>query len=365
MEDSVAKIGRASCADMILAEIVDRFDSPLSGDGDGENVTIRMVFVERGVEESRILRASRDGIQVVDPDDAVVDATISHDLCELAQLTYGFTGAADAASRRVALRDIDKLASYKKAPVHFFVVQRILEVIDRRGATGLTELAGRYGADKWGIHLYTEHYERHFARLRDRQLTILEIGIGGFADPSAGGSSLRMWRHYFPRAVVHGVDIHDKSPHNELRIQTHCGDQSDASFFTDLVAQVGPFDIIIDDGSHVSEHVLASFRTLFPLMRPGGIYAIEDLQTSYWPRFGGSSLDVNSPQTSMGFLKGLVDGLNHEEFLVDAGREPQPFDADIKTAHFYHNLAILEKGFNREGGGPDWARFGLDSNAPR
>lgn len=51
-----------------------------------------------------------------------------------------------------------------------------------------------------------------------------------------------------------------------------------------------PYDIIIDDGSHMVRHVIASFEALFPYLRRGGLYIIEDLHTSYWKRYGLLSL---------------------------------------------------------------------------
>ena len=69
----------------------------------------------------------------------------------------------------------------------------------------LDRLALLHGADKFGVHAYTPHYHSRFASLRDRELTVLEMGIGGYADPHAGGAS-RMWRDYFPRAQIHGLD---------------------------------------------------------------------------------------------------------------------------------------------------------------
>ena len=82
----------------------------------------------------------------------------------------------------------------------------------------LRRLAQIYGSDKWAVHWYCQHYERHFAGLRTKKLTLLEIGIGGYKDPHAGGRSLRMWRRYFPYAAIFGIDIYDKKPHDESRI---------------------------------------------------------------------------------------------------------------------------------------------------
>ena len=68
---------------------------------------------------------------------------------------------------------------------------------------------------------------------------------------------------------------------------------------------IGAPDIIIDDGSHLNEHVIESFRLLFPSLAPGGLYVVEDTQTSYLESKGGSSRELDSVETSMGLLKRL------------------------------------------------------------
>ncbi len=220
----------------------------------------------------------------------------------------------------------------------------------------LRRLALYFETDKEDGHFYSQHYQRHFAPLKDRPLRILEIGVGGLDDVRAGGNSLRMWKAYFRRSQVVGIDLHDKTFHDEPRIKTLVGDQTDAAFMTALSRDHGPFDIIIDDGSHFVEHVITTFKTMFPLLADGGIYVVEDTQTSYWPKtrglaFGGST-DLNAPHTSMNFLKSLVDGLNHAEYL-DPNYQPTYFDRNIVAMHFYHNLVFVYKGANDEGS--NWA----------
>jgi hypothetical protein len=217
----------------------------------------------------------------------------------------------------------------------------------RQGRATLADLAKKHGTDKWGVHRYAQHYDRFLAHLRDEPINLLEIGVGGYSDPRKGGRSLRMWKEYFPRAKVFGMDIHDKSQLEEDRIRIFRGDQSDPESLRHVAEQIGRMDVIVDDGSHRSPHVITTFETLFPLLEPHGIYAIEDLQSSYWPEFMGSE-DRESPDTSMGMLKRLVDGLNYEEF-VDEDYLPSYTDMFVVAAHFFHNLAILEKGANAEG----------------
>lgn len=211
----------------------------------------------------------------------------------------------------------------------------------------LAELAAGHGTDKWGQHRYAEHYERHLAHLRDEPINLLEIGVGGYTDPAKGGESLRMWKEFFPRAQIYGLDLHDKTALQEERIRIFRADQSRADALRLVVEQIGCLDVVVDDGSHLSPHVRASFDALFPLLHKDGIYAIEDLQTSYWPEWQGSD-DRRDPSTSMGMVKDLLDGLNYEEF-VDEGYEPTYTDLHVTALHAYHNLVFVQKGANSEG----------------
>jgi hypothetical protein len=212
----------------------------------------------------------------------------------------------------------------------------------------LPSLSRIYGTDKWGIHWYAAHYARHFRHLRRKNITLLEIGIGGEENPNDGGGSLRMWRQYFPNAQIVGLDLYDKTPHAEKRIRIYRGDQSDENVLQRIVADVGRPDIVIDDGSHINRHVIKSFEVLFPVLADDGIYVVEDTQTAYWPEFGGSSDNLLHAQTSMRLLKDLVDGLNHEEF-IKPGYVPTYYDEHITAMHFYHNLVFIQKGRNKEG----------------
>lgn len=223
-----------------------------------------------------------------------------------------------------------------------------------RHGKDLSRLARLFGTDKDASHFYTQHYHQHFRALRSKPINLLEIGIGGFDDPKQGGHSLRMWKAYFPHGRINGIDLYEKSSHEEERIRTFAGSQVDEAFLRRVIDEIGTPDIIIDDGSHRSEHVIASFKFLFPLLAPNGIYAVEDLQTSYWGvgsektgDWDGSS-DLQAPHTSMNFLKSLVDCLNYEEFTQEA-YQPSYFDRNIVGVHFYHNLAFFQKGKNAEG----------------
>jgi hypothetical protein len=218
-------------------------------------------------------------------------------------------------------------------------------VVRRLYGSDLPNLALIYGSDKWGDHWYAQHYQTHFRALRNARINLLEIGIGGYEHRDYGGESLRMWKAYFPRAEIFAIDIVDKTHMQEPRIHIYQGSQDDPDLLRRVAADMGRIDIVVDDGSHMNAHVITSFETLFPLLADGGIYAIEDIQTSYWAKFGGSE-DTHHEGTSIAMCKRFADGLNWEEI---PGREPSYYDKNIKSIHFYHNLVFIYKGNNIEG----------------
>jgi hypothetical protein len=204
-----------------------------------------------------------------------------------------------------------------------------------------------FRTDKVSGHKYVMHYEHHLKKFRDKYINLLEIGVGGYNNPKKGGKSLRIWKSYFPKAKIYSIDIFDKKEIQEQRIKIYQGSQIDESLINELVADSGNFDIIIDDGSHINEHVIKSFELLFPHLNLGGIYIIEDTQTSYWPKYGGNNPHESNPHTIMNFFKSLTDSLNHMEFLID-DYKPKYYDKHITSIHFYHNLIIIQKGLNNE-----------------
>jgi demethylmacrocin O-methyltransferase len=153
-------------------------------------------------------------------------------------------------------------------------------------ARNLELLARIYGTDKSSkLHGYTKWYAHHLFPRRNTIRSVLEIGIGGTTSRTgyetvAGGQSLRMWQTYFPNARIVGVDIERKVVTGP-RISVEQGSQDDPAFLADVARRHGPFDLIIDDGSHIGRHVQASFEALFEHVRPGGLYIIEDAPDFY------------------------------------------------------------------------------------
>ena len=197
----------------------------------------------------------------------------------------------------------------------------------------LTKAAIIAGTDKFGLHDYTPNYHKLFERLRNKPIKVLEIGVGGYADDDRGGQSLEVWRDYFPNAQITGIDIQKKTMDLGPRVKILQGSQVDPDFLKDLVAKRGPFDIIVDDGSHRNEHIVESYQLLFPTLVPGGIYVAEDVQTSFHPRFGGS-LEMTAPN-AVGYFGQIAQALS-------AGSD-DPLIADVAGMERFHNMIALHK----------------------
>ena len=208
-------------------------------------------------------------------------------------------------------------------------------------------LAMVFGTDKNLGHYYTQHYGKHFKKYRFKKIKLFEIGVGGYDRPEFGGHSLRMWKKYFPFGKIVSLDIYDKSQLQENRIKIYQGSQVNPEILDKIVAENGEFDLIIDDGSHINEHIITSFKYLFPKLKMGGIYVIEDLQTSYWADYGGDNKNFNNPDTAMNFCKSLMDCLNYKEFNLP-DYQPTIYDLTISEIHFYHNIIFIYKNKNEK-----------------
>ncbi len=204
-----------------------------------------------------------------------------------------------------------------------------------------------FGSDKsqTGQHAYGGVYAELFRPYRYARLKILEIGV-------LSGASMLGWRAYFPSGTIIGCDIEDKSAFAMGRIRLHIVDQSSSADLARLRAAEGAFEIIVDDGSHVNAHQIFTFFEMFGSLKSGGLYIIEDVQTSYWPvGFGGAEVqDPAFAATCMGTFLELARYINHAEFFRQDNMNAAylRIAQDITEIQFRHNLIIIRKGDNRQ-----------------
>ncbi|MEU4613546.1 hypothetical protein [Streptomyces umbrinus] len=352
----------ADVARVLVDEICSRCPPPVNE----EPVLIEVVLRTADERRSHWLSAVKDApVRDVPRGESFVAMRIEYELADLVRELFGPSREHHTGVRETKLFPYAGSDAAEQIAPYFLAAQQATATV-LAGCTSakpdLNELTSRYLTPKWGsLHWFTPHYDRHFRPYRDEEVRVLEIGIGGYKHPEWGGGSLRMWKHFFHRGLIHGLDIVDKSHADEQRITTLIGDQNDPDCLAEIAEKYGPFDIVIDDGSHINEHVRTSFQALFPHVRNGGLYVIEDLWTAYWPGFGGSEDPERSGATSVGLVKSLIDSLQHEELPPEQGRTPSYADRHVTGLHVYHNLAFIEKGANAEGGIPPWIPRDFDS----
>lgn len=129
--------------------------------------------------------------------------------------------------------------------------------------------------DKSFAHQYIHVYEALFEPIRNDVQTVLELGINE-------GHSLRMWRDYFDRAEVYGIDILDncQSLYMEPRIHPIFCD----AYSPETVGAMSNmrFDIIVDDGPHTLESQCFAVSHYSNLLSENGILVVEDIPKPEW-----------------------------------------------------------------------------------
>lgn len=99
--------------------------------------------------------------------------------------------------------------------------------------------------------------------------------IGGYAATKQGGGSLLMWAHYFgPFSKIIGVDKERKIIDRPENVHIYQASQTDVTFLLNTLCKQR-LNIIIDDGSHFSQDIIATFETMWPCLQKQGLYIIE------------------------------------------------------------------------------------------
>jgi hypothetical protein len=166
----------------------------------------------------------------------------------------------------------------------------------------LNEIGLKHNTDKASeVHGYLSKYHKYLPFDRPQELKILEIGV-------LDGASARTWKEYYYKSQIIGIDINpDCKKYEEERITIEIGSQIDGEFLNKIIDKHGPFDMILDDGSHVNSHVIYSFEQLWKSVKSKGVYIVEDVATSYWESYGGK---LRMPGTMIEYFKNTIDEVN-------------------------------------------------------
>jgi cephalosporin hydroxylase len=180
---------------------------------------------------------------------------------------------------------------------------------------------------------YFDIYERHLSRFRGKNLVMLEIGV-------FGGGSLDMWRAYLgPEAKIIGIDINPEcKQYDSDGIEIFIGSQDDSTLIDKILKKYPNISIVLDDGSHVMQHMSASFELLYDHLDQNGVYIVEDTHTCYWPEYQGGLRQENSFIEN---VKNKIDELNavHTRSAVAVSK----FTKSTDSICIYDSIVVFEK----------------------
>lgn len=217
--------------------------------------------------------------------------------------------------------------------------------------------------DKIYRHRYHETYSGYLSRLDNTQgAGMVEIGCDN-------GASTLMWIKTFPHVHLYTCDIHDCPKRGNFVIDPNDhainskftfvqADQSDESQLEQFMSHMThPIYFINDDGSHIPEHQLITFNKMFPILKPGGVYIIEDVETSYWVRGDMGELcagidresrqfnyGVDHPDSILNIFKNVIDCINLKNIPELKPASPVQHQDMIQSITFAANSIIIVKG---------------------
>lgn len=178
----------------------------------------------------------------------------------------------------------------KVAPAATLNLRGLFDWYPESKVSDLEQLFVKYNTDKqYEHHDYSSVYDPLFGPKREHVKKLLEVGIGTvnpemesnmsyLGDDYKPGASLRAWRDFFPHAEIVGLDI---DPNvmitDEPRITTYLANSTNSESITALKFPMNSFDVIIDDGVHDYVSQQRTLLNLWPYLKSGGTYIIEDV----------------------------------------------------------------------------------------
>ncbi len=198
-------------------------------------------------------------------------------------------------------------------------------------------------------------YDPYLAELAEGAITFLELGVHA-------GISLKVWASFFVNGRIIGIDLAKTAPDlsRYSNIVYESADQTDRSRLEAICRLHAPdgFDVILDDASHIGLNSALSYEILFPHLKPGGLYIIEDWGTGYyddWPDGGHyqkirvEPFDGLVPKRipshdfgMVGFVKSLVDEVGGDHIKPTFRSNTLRVDT-VEFLHIHKTCVIIKK----------------------
>jgi hypothetical protein len=181
---------------------------------------------------------------------------------------------------------------------------------------------------------YLRHYEAALEDFRERPVNVIEIGV-------AGGASLRMWKWFFSTAQLVGLDIDPRcAAQAQERVEIVIGSQTDAALLDALCTRCPP-SVLIDDGSHLLEHIVFTFQHVFPRLLPGGVYIIEDFFIGADPSV--AETELAAPEYFLDVARRCLATVA----MKSVRKIPAEISAEVDSVTFVGHAVIIRKKHDR------------------
>lgn len=186
---------------------------------------------------------------------------------------------------------------------------------------------------------YFPAYAQLFAHLRGTPCVFIEIGI-------LDGGSLFMWREWLgPQARIIGVDLNPEATKwRDAGFEIHIGDQGDPRFWRKLLAEIGPFDVLLDDGGHQSFQQIVTTNEALRAARKPCLVVIEDTGTSFMNDFA-----AHGKNSFLRFAKATTDLLAGRLFALEPGRFPERYNTravedfrSVFSVQFFTGIVVFQ-----------------------
>lgn len=208
----------------------------------------------------------------------------------------------------------------------------------------LHDLAVKHKTDKGETHLYMPNYEKYIGSWRDKEFTLLEVGY-------AGGCSFRMWKEAFPKAKIYSIDI---NPDCAIPGEVFIGSQTDIAFLDSVLAEIGPLDVCISDGSHRGDDEVITFKHMFPRLKEGGLMFIEDTHTFYNEDPYSGPFESNGRTRAYNFFTDLVAHVDvcgramtgNTSYAIEHGMTDPPvpeYSRILDSIHIHPSLWLFKR----------------------
>lgn len=194
------------------------------------------------------------------------------------------------------------------------------------------------GTDKASVHHdFLRFYESFLRPMRFTNVSVLEIGV-------LKGSSLAMWAEYFSGGQVVAIDVEPSAKQFETEhARVEIADQGNVADLIRIATTYGPFDLIVDDGSHFWDHQITSLRYLLPFVKPGRFYVLEDLDTSYGTYV--TQFQHGAAESAAKFLQRMTDYMVGDAVL-DIAAEPDPlirsYSRRLESITFARRTSVIK-----------------------